>query len=183
MYRADGGRWAREPLHRVQAAASGCAPRLHRFSRMYDTCLRGGASLRSRVFLTAEGGLQGGRATAPRAQCRVHFEFQIPSPSRCPSRRISMLRSISRSTSISRSAVLRLAAQRNLCSAAADTVTVTIEEAQSMTAAALRKIGWDDEDAALQAEIMTAAELCGAPWTLDPFSWTHRGRWHRPIMP
>ena len=73
----------------------------------------------------------------------------------------AMLRSISRSTSISRSAVLRLAAQRNLCSAATDTVTVTIEEAQSMTAAALRKIGWDDEDAALQAEIMTAAELCG----------------------
>jgi len=30
-----------------------------------------------------------------------------------------------------------------------------------MTAAALRKIGWDEEDAALQAEIMTAAEVCG----------------------
>ena len=31
----------------------------------------------------------------------------------------------------------------------------------SKTAAALRAIGWDDEDAALQAEIMTAAEICG----------------------
>lgn len=30
-----------------------------------------------------------------------------------------------------------------------------------MTALALQKIGWDDEDANLQAEIMTAAELCG----------------------
>lgn len=40
-------------------------------------------------------------------------------------------------------------------------VTVSIEEAQSTTALALKKIGWDDEDAALQAEIMTAAELCG----------------------
>ena len=30
-----------------------------------------------------------------------------------------------------------------------------------MTAAALRKIGWDGEDAALQAEIMTGAEICG----------------------
>ncbi len=26
---------------------------------------------------------------------------------------------------------------------------------------AQKKCGWDDEDAALQAEIMTAAELCG----------------------
>jgi LDH2 family malate/lactate/ureidoglycolate dehydrogenase len=41
------------------------------------------------------------------------------------------------------------------------TVTVSIEEAQSKTAAALRMVGWDDEDARLQAEIMTAAELCG----------------------
>ena len=40
-------------------------------------------------------------------------------------------------------------------------VHVSIEEAQSMTTQALRKIGWDRADAALQAEIMTAAELCG----------------------
>ena len=33
----------------------------------------------------------------------------------------------------------------------ADTVTVTVAEAQSKTAAAMRKIGWDAEDAALQA--------------------------------
>ena len=43
----------------------------------------------------------------------------------------------------------------------AGVVQVSIAEAQAKTAAALRKIGWDDEDAALQAEIMTAAELCG----------------------
>ena len=41
------------------------------------------------------------------------------------------------------------------------TVTVTIAEAQSKTAQALKMVGWDDEDAAVQAEIMTAAELCG----------------------
>jgi LDH2 family malate/lactate/ureidoglycolate dehydrogenase len=40
-------------------------------------------------------------------------------------------------------------------------VTVSIEEARSMTATALEQIGWDHQDAALQAEIMTAAELCG----------------------
>jgi hypothetical protein len=40
-------------------------------------------------------------------------------------------------------------------------VMVSIEEAQSTTAKALEQIGWDAEDAALQAEIMTAAELCG----------------------
>ena len=51
-------------------------------------------------------------------------------------------------------------AKRGLCTAA-DTVTVTIAEAQSTTATALRKIGWDEQDASLQAEIMTAAELCG----------------------
>jgi len=62
---------------------------------------------------------------------------------------------------LGRSTALRIAAsQRSLCTAA-DTVTVTIAEAQAKTAAALGKIGWDDEDAALQAEIMTAAELCG----------------------
>ena len=41
------------------------------------------------------------------------------------------------------------------------TVTVTIQDAQDTTAKALKAIGWDAEDAALQAEIMTAAELCG----------------------
>jgi LDH2 family malate/lactate/ureidoglycolate dehydrogenase len=40
-------------------------------------------------------------------------------------------------------------------------VHVSIDEAERMTAAALRAIGWDADDAALQAEIMTAAELCG----------------------
>jgi len=40
-------------------------------------------------------------------------------------------------------------------------VHVSIEEAKSTTRLALKMIGWDDEDAALQAEIMTAAELCG----------------------
>lgn len=40
-------------------------------------------------------------------------------------------------------------------------VTVSIDEARDTTARALRKIGWDEQDAALQAEIMTAAELCG----------------------
>ena len=44
---------------------------------------------------------------------------------------------------------------------AADTVTVSVHEAQSTTAQALRMIGWDDEAADVQAEIMTAAELCG----------------------
>ena len=50
--------------------------------------------------------------------------------------------------------------QRSLC-AAPDVVVVSIEDAKAKTAAALRMVGWDDEDAALQAEIMTAAELCG----------------------
>ena len=44
---------------------------------------------------------------------------------------------------------------------APDVVVVSIEDAKAKTAAALRMIGWDDEDAQLQAEIMTAAELCG----------------------
>ena len=44
---------------------------------------------------------------------------------------------------------------------AADTVTVSVKEAQSTTRIALRMIGWDDEAADVQAEIMTAAELCG----------------------
>ena len=50
---------------------------------------------------------------------------------------------------------------RQLSSSPSDSVIVSIGKAQSKTAAALRKIGWDDEDANLQAEIMTAAELCG----------------------
>jgi LDH2 family malate/lactate/ureidoglycolate dehydrogenase len=40
-------------------------------------------------------------------------------------------------------------------------VHVSIDEARTMTAKALKQIGWDDEDANTQAEIMTAAELCG----------------------
>ena len=50
--------------------------------------------------------------------------------------------------------------QRSLC-AAPDVTVVSIEDAKAKTAAALRMVGWDEEDAALQAEIMTAAELCG----------------------
>jgi hypothetical protein len=42
-----------------------------------------------------------------------------------------------------------------------DVVWVSIDQAQSTTALALQQIGWDQHDAALQAEIMTAAELCG----------------------
>jgi Malate/L-lactate dehydrogenase len=42
-----------------------------------------------------------------------------------------------------------------------DVIYVSIDEARNTTAAALRRIGWDETDAALQAEIMTAAELCG----------------------
>ena len=62
----------------------------------------------------------------------------------------------------------RAAAQRTRVSctvrhlaAAADTVTVSVKEARSTTAQALRMIGWDDAAADVQAEIMTAAELCG----------------------
>lgn len=40
-------------------------------------------------------------------------------------------------------------------------IQVPIQEAQATTAQALKMIGWDDEDANLQAEIMTAAEVCG----------------------
>ena len=57
-----------------------------------------------------------------------------------------------------------IAASRSLRSLSTETpgfVTVSIEEATSTTKAALKQIGWDDEDASLQAEIMTAAELCG----------------------
>ena len=42
-----------------------------------------------------------------------------------------------------------------------DVVNVSIEDAKEMTTMALKSLGWDDEDASLQAEIMTAAELCG----------------------
>lgn len=49
----------------------------------------------------------------------------------------------------------------NVSSSSEDTITVTIDQARSTTAMALEKIGWDAHDAALQAEIMTAAELCG----------------------
>ena len=61
---------------------------------------------------------------------------------------------------IARRGVPLLMQRRALC-ADPGNVTVSIAEAQSKTAAALRMVGWDDEDAALQAEIMTAAELCG----------------------
>mmetsp|Transcript_3877 Transcript_3877/g.7473 ORF Transcript_3877/g.7473 Transcript_3877/m.7473 type:complete len:403 (+) Transcript_3877:78-1286(+) len=40
-------------------------------------------------------------------------------------------------------------------------VHVSIQEARDTTAKALQNLGWDAEDAALQAEIMTSAELCG----------------------
>ena len=40
-------------------------------------------------------------------------------------------------------------------------ITVSIDEALSKTTQALQKIGWDEGDASLQAEIMTSAELCG----------------------
>jgi LDH2 family malate/lactate/ureidoglycolate dehydrogenase len=44
---------------------------------------------------------------------------------------------------------------------AMSTTSVPIDKARAMTKQALKMIGWDDEDAGLQAEIMTAAELCG----------------------
>lgn len=48
--------------------------------------------------------------------------------------------------------MMRLAVGRRFMS----TVSVTISEAQTKTAAALRKIGWDSEDAALRKR----AQLC-----------------------
>ncbi|GKY92031.1 hypothetical protein MPSEU_000174700 [Mayamaea pseudoterrestris] len=42
-----------------------------------------------------------------------------------------------------------------------NTVMVTIDDARSTTTKALQMIGWDAQDASLQAEIMTAAEVCG----------------------
>ena len=44
---------------------------------------------------------------------------------------------------------------------AMSTTSVPMNKARAMTKQALKMIGWDDEDAGLQAEIMTAAELCG----------------------
>lgn len=41
------------------------------------------------------------------------------------------------------------------------TIEVSIEEARKTTAKALEMIGWDADDAAIQAKVMTAAELCG----------------------
>jgi LDH2 family malate/lactate/ureidoglycolate dehydrogenase len=40
-------------------------------------------------------------------------------------------------------------------------VHVTIDEATEMTTKALRQIGWDEDDAKIQAEVMVSAELCG----------------------
>ena len=57
--------------------------------------------------------------------------------------------------------LLRRRAYSRIFSTGPDFVMVSIEEAQSTTAMALKQIGWDDDDANLQAEIMTAAELCG----------------------
>jgi len=50
---------------------------------------------------------------------------------------------------------------RSFSTAEAGFVTVSIDEARATTKEALKQIGWDDDDASLQAEIMTAAELCG----------------------
>jgi len=58
-------------------------------------------------------------------------------------------------------APLRRAAVARCFCTASDVVTVSIAEAREKTAQALKMVGWDDADAALQAEIMTAAELCG----------------------
>jgi len=51
--------------------------------------------------------------------------------------------------------------QSRAFSAEPGTVVVSIDLARSTTAAALKKIGWDDEDAAAQAAIMTSSEICG----------------------
>jgi Malate/L-lactate dehydrogenase len=42
-----------------------------------------------------------------------------------------------------------------------DVVYISIDEARNTTTMALRRLGWDDTDAALQAEIIMAAELRG----------------------
>ena len=46
-------------------------------------------------------------------------------------------------------------------STSTETITVSISEAKSKTSQALQKIGWDTNDANIQAEIMTSAEICG----------------------
>ena len=46
-----------------------------------------------------------------------------------------------------------LATRTRSFGSAAETVMITIADAESKTAAALRQIGWDHEDAALQAEV------------------------------
>ena len=56
-----------------------------------------------------------------------------------------MLRVVPRA--VPRQSVLCKAVCGRALSTSADTVTVTIAEAQSKTAEALKKIGWDDEDA------------------------------------
>jgi LDH2 family malate/lactate/ureidoglycolate dehydrogenase len=66
-----------------------------------------------------------------------------------------MMRALVRQPSLA-----RVALARSLCTRP-DTVQIPIEEARSVTAAALRKLGWDDHEASLQAEIMLGAELCG----------------------
>lgn len=42
-----------------------------------------------------------------------------------------------------------------------DVVLVSIRDAQTITSLALQQIGWDVDDANIQAEIMTAAEVAG----------------------
>ena len=56
-------------------------------------------------------------------------------------------------------ALLLRGPRRLLCSESI--VMVPIQEATNTTALALQKIGWDKPEADLQAEIMTAAEVCG----------------------
>uniref|UniRef100_A0A7S0JH47 Malate dehydrogenase n=1 Tax=Calcidiscus leptoporus TaxID=127549 RepID=A0A7S0JH47_9EUKA len=68
---------------------------------------------------------------------------------------------IAHAESLKTSAPAAPAAPAAAAAAVEEIVEVSIDEARATTAAALRKIGWDEQDAALQAEIMTAAELCG----------------------
>jgi len=51
--------------------------------------------------------------------------------------------------------------RRSFSSSEPGFVQVPVEEARLMTTKALQMIGWDEEDASLQAQVMTAAELCG----------------------
>lgn len=64
---------------------------------------------------------------------------------------------------------------------AEEVVVVQFEVARETTASALMKIGWDAEDAALQADIMCGAEICGnnqglVKMCVHCFTRTHR--WH-----